>query len=556
GPKQDLAVTYWEDSYGPKLNGQPLPLKRNESSRSLAIAPDGQRFVLGADWTLFAFDAGGERLWQEDVPGVVWAVNITADGRYAVAGHRDGTLRWHRMDNGDEVLALFPHPDGERWVLWTPNGYYQASAGGEDLIGWQVNRSGDQAADFFEIARFRDTYYRPDVIARVLETGDETKALALADQARGSKSATLKNASDILPPTMAILSPAPGTETTSNKLVLFYEAESTTGPVTEIVARVQGRPAMVRDHSFRDVKSDTSIRIGQITIEVPARDVTISLIARNQHGDSQPATYLTNWAGETDWFKPNLYVLSVGVSHYDLKNMNLKYAAQDARDFIAAIEKQKGGLYKEVKPRLLISDKNTKEATQDSILDGLEWIMRETTSRDVAMVFLSGHGTNDAKGNYNFLPQDGNPARLHRTGIDKHIFKKYLGDIPGKTVFFFDSCRSGNVRLDGIRNGQAPDTDKIANELADADSGVIVFSSSTGRQFSLEKDELQNGVFTEALVEGIEGQASYDGDWYVSITELEKYITDRVKELTDGEQKPVSAKPTAVEDLKIIKIPQ
>ena len=67
-----------------------------------------------------------------------------------------------------------------------------------------------------------------------------------------------------------------------------------------------------------------------------------------------------------------------------------------------------------------------KEATKDDILDGLEWIERETTSRDVAMVFLSGHGTNDAKGNYNFLPQDGNPARLHRTGIDNYIFKKFL----------------------------------------------------------------------------------------------------------------------------------
>jgi len=34
-------------------------------------------------------------------------------------------------------------------VLWTPSGYYDASPGGEDFIGWQVNKGKDKAADFF-----------------------------------------------------------------------------------------------------------------------------------------------------------------------------------------------------------------------------------------------------------------------------------------------------------------------------------------------------------------------------------------------------------------------
>ena len=96
--------------------------------------------------------------------------------------------------------------------------------------------------------------------------------------------------------------------------------------------------------------------------------------------------------------------------------------------------------------------------------------------------------------------------------------------------------------------------DKFANELADAGSGVIVFSSSTGKQFSLEKDELQNGVFTKSLIEGLAGQADYSKDRLVSIAELETYLSDRVKELSKGQQKPVSAKPKAVEDFKIAQV--
>ena len=37
-------------------------------------------------------------------------------------------------------------------------------------------------------------------------------------------------------------------------------------------------------------------------------------------------------------------------------------------------------------------------STRDEVLDGLEWIHKETTSKDVAMVFLAGHGVNHQNG--------------------------------------------------------------------------------------------------------------------------------------------------------------
>jgi len=89
------------------------------------------------------------------------------------------------VSDGKEFLAFFPHPDRKRWVLWTPSGYYDASPGGEDFIGWHVNNGKDQAADFFPNSRFRSTYYRPDVIDRALETMDEAEALRLANEQPG-----------------------------------------------------------------------------------------------------------------------------------------------------------------------------------------------------------------------------------------------------------------------------------------------------------------------------------------------------------------------------------
>src|SRR5262249_946741 len=121
-----LAVEGWLNGLSPTLDGKPIELKRYEQSRSLAIHPDGGRFVLGTEWSLRAIDANGQPLWTRKVPSTVWSVNISGDGRLVVAAYGDGTIRWHRMDDGRELLALFVLADKQNWVAWTPEGFYGA----------------------------------------------------------------------------------------------------------------------------------------------------------------------------------------------------------------------------------------------------------------------------------------------------------------------------------------------------------------------------------------------------------------------------------------------
>ncbi len=182
-----IKFTDWKDNFSPKLNGEKLVLDQDEISRSVALVPGTDRFVLGADWSLRLFDAGGKAVWSEPrpVPTVVWGVNVSADGRLIVAAYGDGTIRWHRVSDGAELLALFMHPDGKRWVAWTPQGYYDASAGADDLIGWQVNHGYDQAPDFFPAAQFQQRFNRRDVLVRVLDTLDVDQAVEAANKAAG-----------------------------------------------------------------------------------------------------------------------------------------------------------------------------------------------------------------------------------------------------------------------------------------------------------------------------------------------------------------------------------
>src|SRR5262249_45951772 len=152
----------------PKFAGTPIKLEEYEKSLSLAIAPEGQRFILGTAFWLRAYDKNGKPLWRRAVPDVVWGVNVARESKLVIAAYGDGPIRWHRLDNGKELLAIFVHAKARRWVSWTPGGYYRASPGAETLIGWHVNRGWNDAAEFFPVGRFREQFNRPDVVKLVL----------------------------------------------------------------------------------------------------------------------------------------------------------------------------------------------------------------------------------------------------------------------------------------------------------------------------------------------------------------------------------------------------
>ncbi len=107
-----IKVTDWENNVSPKLNGEKLALQQDEISRSVALVPGTDRFVLGADWSLRLFDAGGKAVWPEPrpVPGAVWGVNVSADGRLIVAAYGDGTIRWHRVSDGARAAGAVHAP--------------------------------------------------------------------------------------------------------------------------------------------------------------------------------------------------------------------------------------------------------------------------------------------------------------------------------------------------------------------------------------------------------------------------------------------------------------
>jgi hypothetical protein len=238
-----LHVEGWRNGLSPTLDGKPIELQQHEVSRSLAIHPDGTRFVLGAWWSLRAIDASGRRIWQHTVPGTVWAVNISGDGRLAVAAYEDGTIRWHRMDDGRELLVLFVLADKENWVLWTPEGFYEATPGAEDVLKWVVNHGPDKAATTLPVSAIAKLHRR-NALPHVLDQLETAHALGVDDisQARFEVQAATGSAK---PPGGVLHVLAIGIDTFGDKagrLHLDYAAEDAHDVATALLESQKGSP--------------------------------------------------------------------------------------------------------------------------------------------------------------------------------------------------------------------------------------------------------------------------------------------------------------------------
>lgn len=557
-PREPAGLSHWKNSPAPTLNGRLIALKPGETSRSVAVAVDGKRFLLGTEWYLRYFSADGGQLWDRRMPGAAWAVNLSSDGRWAVAALGDGSIRWYRASDGQEQLALFAHGDRERWIAWSPSGYYDTSMGGENLVGWHVNRAFNQSADFFSVGRFRERFYQPSVIHRVLQTGDEQTAVravqadvaslermnAEAAEAASSPKRPVATApvkvvalspkvADVLPPVVQLQSDAV-LETSAPQVPVRYTVRtSDDAPLKEVKVRVNGK--LERNIQTRATRTQDG-QSYEALVPVPPKDSEILLIAENRNAKSDPVTVQVRRhsasTAKAPYFEKydTLYLLVVAIDKYAGQNA-LQLPVKDASDFgrqmtrIANASQGKQRLYQKPALKVLVDE----EATQENIRDGLKWLRDNVKERDAGVVFLAGHGTSIDR-SYYFVPYRAANIGQKDNWVGGKEIVETLQNLPGRAMFFLDTCNSGALANQARAAG-------TVNQL-DEERGVIVFASATAKELAQETDEWGNGAFTKALIEGLRGEAEDPRDKMIYPSLLKRYITRRVRDLTNNQQNP------------------
>ncbi len=387
------------------------------------------------------------------------------------------------------------------------------------------------------------------------------EARALAEAAQAKKALEVVKALEV-PPVVA---------TTSNRelrasrgeaeLVFTIRNPDARGGDVKVEVRLDGRPFEPLELTL-PASMDGSAK-GKVRLRASQPRSVIEIIAHNRHGPSEPLRYTiedlasqaasqaaSQGAGGTtsDAAKGDLVVLAIGISNYRRSEYRLNLAAKDARDFAAALQQQQGRLYRRVIVKVLADQ----DATRAAVLREFDWLKATVGPSDVAMLFMAGHGLNDSGGQYHFLPHDGAHERLASTGVGQATIVSTLARIRGKTLFFVDTCYAGNTLGAFSRGGRQ--SERLMNDLASSENGVVVFASSTGQEESEEKLGWGNGAFTRAVIDGLAGRADFTRAGRVTSAGLNLYVSEEVSRLTEGRQRPVFISPRGIPDFSLARL--
>ena len=483
-----------------------------------AVSPEGSfavtQVVRGATATGHAFVhrlSDGEVVG--DVPprseaGLVSAC-FRADGNMLALSYADRiTTLWDTtpLREGGEGRLLGTLVDGANgeWASAVPQGFIDCSLGAGRLLGWKLGGS------VYPLEQFAAKFRRPDLVRRAL-AGEDISA------ERGLTGADV-------PPTATFL--APEYDATIEGETAKVEVEvAGVRPLARVDLLIDGRP--IPDELAATAKWDQiEENHGVYTFDLPLsgyqRRTRLQAIVHDEDGLQSMPTEVTFTRAGTPPPATVLHALAVGVSAYRNEEWNnLKYADKDAESFAKVAGE---GAARKV---LLNED-----ATGSNVRFALEEMKASVTEDDIVAIFLAGHGTVDAAGNYYMLLHDSDVADLDNTALPWDDFVAALKAIRAKLVMVFaDTCHSGSI------TGQ-----ESVNTLIDRlnrKAGVVVFTASRGDEASIEREDWGHGAFTKALLEGFSGEAdTYPKDEQVSLAELRDYVIQRVEELTSGRQHP------------------
>jgi WD40 repeat protein len=459
--------------------------------------------------------------------GTMQAVFDQTDDRIFSA-HTSGAVKIWRNDDGALLLDMVGFSDGQ-WLSFTPDGYYDCSAFGDRYVQWRRGR------ELFPLERYRDIYQRPGIIEDVL---------------RGSYSPSGAMEQLIDPPTAVLTAPRDGQLFAfgSEPLEIIVDVEARDLARIERIQLLRNGRILSNEQILESrtiIRSDTVLRMRYRVAVLPGRNI-IEAVAVNSARVRSAAQRAEITVETGRQLNPSLYVLSVGADSYAPDFPDLQFATADAQAIADEFVRQEGGLYSRVYVRTLADRESTRENVFKALKDfeGME-------PQDMLLLFFSGHGVRerDKKGRsrYYYLPAGTTRKTLASRGMAWDDFSRQISSLKaGRVILLLDACHSGDV------SGGASN-EKVASSLA-GEVG-IVFTSSSGNEFSYEDRSWGHGAFTRALLDGLRGKADFTNDNIVDWSELQLYVSTAVRKMTQGSQNPMVPRLEQFANFDLVRVP-
>lgn len=525
----------------------------NITIRSRTLLP-GNRAAIGCDQNVIVFDAlTGRSIYR--LPGhldAVWAVTPSPDQKHLLTGSDDETLQIWNLERYEHTLSLFFA--GDDWVAWTPQGYYAASPGGENYVGWHVQRGFDQMATYYPASRFRARFYRPEVIRRVVAFGGPMQALKELDRINGSES-RLVDIRHSLPPKVTLKTEVLNAD--EGAIQIDASAVPVAGDsIRSLRLLVDGRPgpethdrdALAPSPAPENVGGDSGSRVSWKVVLLPGKhQISVKAESDKSIGVSDPESVEIS---PLRALVPRLFVLSIGVSANQRPDLRRPLAAADSQAIAAAFAKPSPMDFRDVQVRVLTD----LQVTRRNFEEGFRWLQQNMTPDDVGVIYYAGHAMRDTHDIIYFQHVESrfnDPA----VGLADRELQSLLQQTPGQLL----------LMLDVITRDEAPPTappvvvaaptpqnalpaerrsiEDLIRQLASEDVGVAVLANVNLREAASNLATSGRSPFAQSILDGLSGKADTNTNGMVTIRELIQFVRADVKQRTNSDQNTFSAQP-------------
>lgn len=475
----------------------------------------------------------------------------------------DGMIMLKDNVTNDELVRIVAINNND-FLYFTTEGYYYASKGALDYVGFKLNDK------IYSFEQFDLIYNRPDLVFSKLPfySGQVIQNYEDAYQKRLSK-LNIKDVNEIdFTNVPSINIKREKIISTQNKSYDFeVTAIDSNISLKSLQVIVNGVPIYSNDGkpiSGAEIKENISLNLSE--------DINnVQVYATNVNGvSSLTSTFKIVCNYKFD--KPNLYVIAIGSGKFEQNQYNLNYADKDANDVYKTFMNLKG--YEKNLGLLLTGEQVNLDA-----LEKIKAHLGNTKENDKVFVFVAGHGVLDENLDYYLSTYDIDFINPSSRGIAYIQLEELLNNCKArKKTLFLDACHSGEIDKEELAQSQSEteyDSDIVFRSIGNSEStgagiqstfdlskmmfadirtggGVSIISAAGGGEFAMESAKWSNGVFTYCLLKGLnEGDADLDKDGEILLTEVQTYLFSQVNILTNGKQQPTSRRENLFNNFKI-----
>ncbi|MCP4520197.1 MAG: hypothetical protein GY827_00615 [Cytophagales bacterium] len=527
-----------------------------EDERILSWLVHNEYVFIGGENSLKQYDLNGNLVREFSGHNEsVRSISLDPTRNYLISGGEDHILNIYNLNTGEKpsflvVKTLEPmlkmHVNNKmEWVLWSKEGYFTGSENAGDLMAYQTEADFSQGK-FISAEQFFDVLFQPEVIKESYKNHVSVKSIL---ENKGERVLDLAN---LQGPSFSLFTSAfhKGKKNGVDAITYFekedgmyktdfssatLELECTDGGggIKEISIYQNGKLVILDTESPKTGAMEQVKRSYDVSL-LPGTN-TFKVITTNfQKRTSFPDEISIQCNGQIN-ATSKLFVIAVGINKYENTKYNLNYAYIDASSFVKKIRNVSGKIFNEI----VIEEVYNEQATKAEIAAAFEKVQKLSSPNDVCIFYYAGHGVINSEvkdAEYYLVPTEvttlyGDEDLLKKKAISTTQLKVWLTNIKAqKQLILLDACHSGGA-VKALAYRGAPE-EKAIFQLARS-SGTVLISASESQQFAVEFNQLGHGVFTYALLKGLDGEA--DGgnkDQKITVNELKAYMEDLVPQLS------------------------